>query len=743
MKAYMFPGQGSQQKGMGGDLFDSFNEVTKEADEVLKYSIKELCLNDPYDQLHLTKYTQVALFIVNYLHYLEYSNTHPGKVDYLIGHSLGEYNALHLADVVDFKTALKIVQKRGELMSTVQNGAMAAVIKCPMNMIQKILQDNQLNSIDIANYNSHEQIVISGQKDEIFQAKTLFEAAKAIYIPLKVSAAFHSKHMQSAAKEFAEFIKEIEFSTPKIPVISNVTGKPYQGNTFYQLLSQQISSCVQWTDSILYLLREGVVEFKEIGPGKVLTNLLKSIQSVPPIIEKENPNSNKITGETLGSESFKKCYNVRYAYIAGAMAKGIASREMVVKMANSAMMSYYGTGGVSIDLIEKDIVYIQNNIAKGSSFGMNLLCKLNNVESELELIDLFLKYRIDKIEAAAYIQLNQAIVKYRASGLSKDSHGNVLIKHRILAKISRPEVAEVFLRPAPAKLLDELLQSGHITQEQAILAAQVPIADDICVEADSGGHTDMGNMMVLLPSIIRLKDKICREYHYLESVRVGAAGGIGTPESAAAAFILGADFILTGSINQCTVEAGTSDVVKEMLSKMDVQDTEYAPAGDMFEIGAKVQVLKRGVFFPGRANKLYDLWQHHESWESIDLSTRQQIEEKYFGKTFLEVYEETKQYFLRTNPSQIEKAEKNTKHKLALVFRWYFMHSIRLARAGNAEEKINYQVHTGPAMGAFNRWVEQTELSDWRNRHVDTIGEKLMNETAHLLKIQFAKIYQH
>src|SRR5262249_24592935 len=157
---------------------------------------------------------------------------------------------------------------------------------------------------------------------------------------------------------------------------------------------------------------------------------------------------------------------------------------------------------------------------------------------------------------------------------------------------------------------------------------------DICVEADSGGHTDGGVAYALMPAMIRLRDEMMAKYHYDKPIRVGAAGGIGTPESAAAAFIMGADFILTGSINQCSVEAGTSDAVKDILQGLNVQDKSYAPAGDMFELGAKVQVVRKGLFFPARANKLYDLYQRFNSIDEIDEKTQQQIQEKYFQRSF-------------------------------------------------------------------------------------------------------------
>ncbi|MCP5003592.1 MAG: hypothetical protein GY941_06505, partial [Planctomycetes bacterium] len=207
-----------------------------------------------------------------------------------------------------------------------------------------------------------------------------------------------------------------------------------------------------------------------------------------------------------------------------------------------------------------------------------------------------------------------------------------------------------------------------------------------------------------------------------------------TPDAAAAAFIMGADFIVTGSINQCTVEAGMSDSVKNMLQDINVQDTEYAPAGDMFELGAKVQVLKRGVFFPARANKLYQLYLHYGSLGEIPEKTKNQLEERYFQKSFNDIWEETKDYLNKSGTSkEIEKAEANPKHKMALIFRWYFNYSAELAFKGEEDNRVNYQVQTGPALGAFNQWVKDTALSKWPDRHVDEIGEKLMKETATLL----------
>jgi trans-AT polyketide synthase/acyltransferase/oxidoreductase domain-containing protein len=827
MITYVFPGQGSQQKGMGGTLFDEFKELTTKADQILGYSIRNLCLADPELTLSQTQYTQSALFVVNALSYLQKVKNTGKKSDYVAGHSLGEYNALFAAEAFDFETGLKLVKKRGELMSRATGGGLAAVIGLNEVEIESVLKNNGLSGIDIANYNSSLQIVIAGPRADIERAKSIFEANSKVkmYLPLKVSGAFHSRYMKDVQAEFSSFLDTVSFSSLTIPVISNVYARPYKQTNIKQNLIAQITNSVKWTESIRYLMGVGVTEFEEIGPGKVLTGLIQRIQkeleplivpddtitipekkqssapiektgeikswnkaimiqlpTIPsvqksktglsdtkislfakhiPIIfhdiqkridhfiafEKSSANQPrrnrrmmpKITTQSLGSEEFKKDYNLKYAYLTGGMYRGVASQEMVVKVGKMGMMGFFGSGGLEMSEVEAAILFIQNELKEGQAYGMNLVHNPIAPEIEEKTIDLFLKHQVRNIEAAAFLNVTPALVKYRANGLKTDSQGTVLAMNRIIAKISRPEVAAAFLSPAPERIVKEMLAANRITSEQAKLLARIPMADDLCVEADSGGHTDSGVAYTLLPAMMKLRDDLLNKYQYTKKIRIGAAGGIGTPEAAAASFIMGADFILTGSINQCTVEAGTSDAVKDLLQGINVQDTEYAPAGDMFELGAKVQVLKKGVLFPGRANKLYNLYQQYNSIAEIDPKTASQIQEKYFKRSFDQVYQEVKSFY---PAAEIKKAEQNPKHKMALIFRWYFGYSTRLALNGNEEGKVDFQVHCGPALGAFNQWVKGTEFENWRNRHVDEIGKLIMEATVELLDRQFTTIYR-
>ncbi|MFS0873159.1 ACP S-malonyltransferase [Paenibacillus xylanilyticus] len=795
MKAYVFPGQGSQHKGMGGTLFDEFTDLIEQADEILGYSIKRLCLEDPDNQLGQTQYTQPALYVVSALSFLKKVQETGNKPDYVAGHSLGEYNALFAAGAFDFSTGLRMVKKRGELMSLVSGGGMAAVIGFTVEQIDRVLMENGLDAIDIANHNSPDQIVIAGLKTDILRAQPFFEeAGVGMYIPLNVSGAFHSRYMAESKRSFETYLESFEFSKLEIPVISNIYARPYKQRQVKNNLVQQIVSPVKWTDSIRYLMGLGEIEIEELGPGNVLTKLVTTIRrkADPLVIELESDDAEEAeeavlvaelasvivpemsvaevsvavaapalppvevvsvreeaselvvresrranTAESLGDEEFKRDYNLKYAYVTGSMYRCVASERLVIQVGKAGMLGFYGTGGMKLEQIEQAIRTIQQALTHGESYGMNLLHNQGNPSMEEKTVDLFLRTGVRNVEASAYMAVNSALVRYRAKGLKRSVEGGVIVENRILAKISRPEVAEAFLSPAPERIVDKLLLEQRITREEADLLLEVPMADDITVEADSGGHTDQGVSSVLLPSIVRLRDELMTKYGYKKKIRVGAAGGIGTPEAAMAAIMLGADYLVTGSINQCTVEAQTSESVKDLLQEMNVQDTAYAPAGDMFEIGARVQVLKKGVFFPARANKLYDLYRQFNSLEEIDEKTRRILQERYFKRSFDEVYREVQAY---VTPQEIEKAERNPKHKMALIFKWYFGYSSRMALSGDAEYTVDYQVHCGPALGAFNRWVKGTPLESWRARHVDVIGKKLMRETADLLNQRFSEL---
>ncbi len=285
MNTYMFPGQGSQFRGMGEGLFDRFSELTEKADKILGFSIKELCLEDPRKELNKTQFTQPALYVVNALSYYKTLEDKGVEPDFVVGHSLGEFNALLAAGCYDFEVGLKLVKKRGELMSQAPQGGMAAILNGTKEQIESILENNGLHNIDLANFNTPSQIVISGARDEIGMAQEFFQEGGMSYFPLNTSGAFHSRFMEPIKEQFSEYLKQFELSDLKIPVIANVTARPYNNQDVVKNLSEQLASGVRWSESIQYIMAQASeMEFEEVGSGEVLTKIYRSILREAPKI---------------------------------------------------------------------------------------------------------------------------------------------------------------------------------------------------------------------------------------------------------------------------------------------------------------------------------------------------------------------------------------------------------------------------------------------------------------------------
>ncbi|MFG2716111.1 ACP S-malonyltransferase [Streptomyces goshikiensis] len=756
MRALLFAGQGSQRQGMGAEVLDAFPEHCALADDILGLSVRELCLHGG-DRLRLTRYAQPALFTVHALTYLA-GREEQGEPDVVAGHSLGEFNALMVAGVLDFAGGLRLVAERGRLMGEADGGAMAAVLGAGLTEVERALAASGREDVEVANDNSATQVVISGTAAGVSAVTALLTAGDPAIrcVPLPVSAAFHSREMAPAARRFAAVLAETPLAPPRLPVISNVTARPYPpGEPVAALLGRQIRSRVRWTETMEHLLDSGVDEVTEIGRGRTLTGFWReaaatrrtsaaparatpttapaapaapAVQAAPAA-----PVATTASAAGLGSARFREVYRSRYAYVAGSMFQGIASTDLVVRMAGAGLFGFFGTGGLPLSGIRAALDDIGRRLPPGAPYGMNLLHDMTDSAGERATVDLFLRHGVRYVEAAAFTRVTAPLVLFRAKGAHRDPGGRPVAVNQVLAKVSRPEVARQFLAPPPPELLDRLRAEGALTAEEAAAAAVLPVASDLCVESDSGGHTDGGVALALLPTFVRLRDRAAAAEDG-EPVRVGAAGGIGTPEAAAACFLLGADFVLTGSVNQCSPQAGTSDAVKDLLAGLDVQDVTYAPAGDLFELGSRVQVVRRGTLFPARANQLYELYRRHARLEDIDARTLATLERGCFGRPLAEVWDRTARHYRDTGrPEVVHDAERDPKRRMALVFKWYFAESSRAALTGAKENSANFQVHCGPAMGAFNRLVEGTELESWRRRDVDAIADLLMTGAAEVL----------
>lgn len=279
----MFPGQGSQFRGMGEALFERYPDLVAQADACLGYSLRELCLRDPDRVLGQTQYTQPALYVVGALAYLDWrAQGHPAP-DYVAGHSLGEYCALFAAGAFDFVTGLKLVIRRGELMSRAPKGAMAAILNIDQPRIECVLASLPFRNIDLANINSRKQCIVSGLYEEIHapELQQAFAEAGAGVLPLNVSAAFHSRCMKDVEAEFGRYLAQFSFGELQIPVVANYSARPYPSTGYVDLLRLQISHSVRWYESVSWLLAQGCTRFQELGAGEVLTKLQAKIAADP------------------------------------------------------------------------------------------------------------------------------------------------------------------------------------------------------------------------------------------------------------------------------------------------------------------------------------------------------------------------------------------------------------------------------------------------------------------------------
>lgn len=508
----------------------------------------------------------------------------------------------------------------------------------------------------------------------------------------------------------------------------------WQGN-FHSVSfdAKEIKSKLMNLEKPCYIVRnEGKFGITNEGNLSLINNgktaQMEMLMAVPPLAIQQ-----------LGDTSFLDFYGVKYAYMTGAMAQGIASEEMVIALGKQRILSVFGAGGLSPSRVETAINKIQQALNQ-KPYAFNLLHSPSEPAIERRSIDLYLKHQVRIVEASAFLDLTDNIVYYRAAGLSLNSANQIQIKNKVIAKVSRREVATKFLQPAPTKILKQLVEQGLISELQANLASKIPMADDITVEADSGGHTDNRPLICLLPSILELRDEIQNKYRYENPVRIGVAGGISTPKSALAAFIMGAAYVVTGSINQSCIEAGTSEYTKELLAQAEMADVMMAPAADMFEMGVKLQVLKRGTLFPLRAQKLYELYKNYNSIEEIPLAEIEKLEKQILKKPVQEVWQETVNYLSQRNPDKLTKAASNPKLKMALIFRWYLGLSSRWSNSGEKGREIDYQIWCGPAMGSFNDWVRGSYLAEPKNRQVVEVADHIMTGATFLYRIQNLKI---
>jgi trans-AT polyketide synthase, acyltransferase and oxidoreductase domains len=498
--------------------------------------------------------------------------------------------------------------------------------------------------------------------------------------------------------------------------------------------ANQIAVCLQQVRESVHIVgtpnggpRGLALESQVVGPGAADCPQLGTL---PPLYP-----------EWLGDRDFGAMHGVRFPYVAGEMARGIATTRMVIAMVRAEMLAIFGAAGLDLPTIERAVHELSRALGGNRPWGVNLIYSPAEPALEERTADLLLRANVPIVSASAYMDITPPLARCAAAGLRLDPAGRIVRPVRIFAKVSRPEVAEKFMSPAPAGLLAALVARGQLTQGEARLAAQVPVAEDVTVEADSGGHTDNQPLGAMLPAILALRDAVAARYGYQRRIRVGAAGGLGSPQAVAGAFALGAAYVLTGSVNQLAVESGVSDDARALLAQADLADVMMAPAADMFELGVQVQVLRRGTMFGPRAGRLYEIYREYPSIEELPGSVRGVLERDVLHAGLDEVWAQTVSFWQQRDPAQLVRAAVDARHRMALIFRWYLGNSSRWAAEGDTTRRTDYQLWAGPAVGAFNRWTAGSFLAEPGERSVTQIALNLLEGAAVVTRAHQARTY--
>jgi trans-AT polyketide synthase/acyltransferase/oxidoreductase domain-containing protein len=745
--AVVFPGQGSQRQGMGADLHQRYAAaalVFEEASDAAGADLCQICFADD-ERLHQTEFTQpciLTLQIAAFRVAVEEFGLAPGLFG---GHSLGEYTALVAAGALPLADAVRLVRARGALMQRAVpagHGAMAALLLDDIEA-SPALRLSVAAGAEVANHNSPAQAVISGTTENLARAKAALADAlpDLTFVSLRVSAPFHCSLMRPAVAEFAALLESCApgmIAARAGAVTSNYTGGFHVPEALVGNLVAQMSSPVRWHDNMCAIgARAGRIY--EIGPRAALTKFFQLIGwSVIPIttagelrgiLGRHRPAPHPdgarpaphphpapvLTPAELGDPGFLLAHGTRLAYVAGGMRMGISSPELVIRLARAGVLAFLGIAGLPQERAEQDIRRVRAELPSGTPWGVNLSSDPHDPAGTSRTVELLLRLGVPCIELGGFAGVDADLVRCRISGLRSGPDGRPQHARRLLAKVRGLDAARQFLMPPPETIVRQLRERGLITDEESALAARVSMADDICAETSEGALT-------LLPAILRLRDA-----QHRSAVRVGLGGGLGTPQAVAAAFAMGADFVLTGSVNQCTPQAGTSALAKDMLAAADIEDFGTAPDADMFELGGRVWVLRRGVLFPARGDKLYETYVRQADFPAPQEAPW--LEARYLRKSVTEVWAE----LTRWDRAQAEQAVHDGRRRMALVFRWYLTDSLRRAQAGQAADRLNFQIRSSPALGAFNLAVRGTALAHWRNRNADEVAWFLMSGAAAIL----------
>lgn len=733
VRAWVFPGQGSQHPGMGEGLLDRFPDECATAERIIGVPPARLCRDAEGEYLGRTRYVQPAVFLVSVLAARAALADGRPPPEVVAGHSLGEYAALHLAGCLDFDSALSLVVRRGRLMESVTGGGMVAVLGLPLSRVTELLA--VIPDVDLANHNLPDQFVLAGSTAGV---RAVVDAVRRLgtgrCVPLAVSVPAHSRFMAGAAEAFAVALRDVAPGPPSIPVVSNVTASPHVPGEIPGTLLRHFVEPVRWWDTMCLLARSGVTEPVEVGPGEVLTKMWRrAAGSLPPPapggplalaapvpppapstpvtppapatpVAPPAPAAPPVAGRSVpvalgpaagpppaaasrprpaGSSGLRSDYGIRYACLAGSSPFGVTSPAFLRRLSEAGLLGFFGAQGLAPPEIRAALAELRGVRRYGMAWSSG--------GDERALCDLYLAHDVRHVEVTgALAVVSPQLVRFRHG----DGSRQVLVRAPDLATAVR------FLRPADPATVRALTAAGHLDGVSADAAARGPVATDVAVERDA--HA-------LVPALVALRDREA------PGARIGVAG-VGTPAAVAAAFALGADFVVTTTVNQCTAEAATSDAAKDLLAALDVTDVREAPDPDLFELGARSPVAHRGTLFAARAEELYRMFLRYDRLADVGPRRLAELERTHFGRPLDEVR------------ADLGVAGRDDRRALASVCAAYCREATAAALRGTPGQRLNYRVPASTDVGAFNRLVSAEPLAGWRARHAELVTERLFGE---------------
>ncbi|MGV9267537.1 acyltransferase domain-containing protein [Kitasatospora sp. NPDC003701] len=779
--AVVFPGQGAQRAGMGADLhrrWEVARRTFEEASDAVGEDLARICFEKD-ERLHLTEFTQPCILTVETAAYRVAAGEFGFAPGLFGGHSLGEYTALVAAGVLPFADAVSLVRTRGALMQQAVppgTGAMAALILTG-------IEDGPAPGLvreagaEVVNHNSPHQVVIGGTAESVERAGAVLAQAlpDLTFVRLRVSAPFHSSLMRGAQERFAEPLARCAVRLrPEraTSVTSNYTGGFHRPELLVDHLRRQVAGAVRWSDN-MRALAERADRIFEIGPGAPLTKFFAALgHPVTPLttaahLEQRLPGPAPVApvpvapvpvpvpvplptpvpaaeparavaeapadgAARLGDPAFLRDRGVRLAYAVGGLPEGITGPELVIALGRAGLLGHLGLGGLRPDRAAQDLRRVRAALPAGAPWGATLTRDPDR-DRTAEWVELLLTHDVPGVEAIGFTTPEPALVRLRLTGLRPGPDGSPVPARRLLVPVSHPDTARQFMAPAPEPVVRALRAQGLITDEEARLSARLPMADDLYALPEPAAPL---GLLGLLPALRRVRAETAAGRPGLPRVRLGAAGGLGTAEAVAAAFALGADFVLTRSVNQATVEAATSALVKDLLTAAEVGDFATAPAEEALDQGGRVTVLRRGGFFAARSARLYELLLHGEGIDGLDPAEREVLEKQYFGQGLDDVWAQIRSDPARWGAAAIARAERDAGERPVLLVRWYLADTLRRAIAGDPAERLNFQIRSGPAVAAFNREAAGTPLEHWHGRRVDAVAQRLMTGAARVLSQQ-------